>query len=159
MLCPSVSENFMKICSTVCSAMLLRGMDCSEKIGEKILCLRGWMEHLENVHYCYLYWVLPTLKISWKSVHSFFRNVANKQTDRQTNRQATDNDENITFAMAEVINNFKLIWMKYMTCDVPWSMNTPWILESVHVHSPSCWSLYLNMYKLWRAIIYNIYSE
>ena len=35
----------------------------------------------------------------------FFRNVANRQTYRQTDRQtrATDNDENIAFAMAEVI--------------------------------------------------------
>ena len=59
------------------------------------------MERLENVPNCSLYQVPPTLKISWKSVQSFFHNVANRQTNRQT--QATDNDENITFAMAEVI--------------------------------------------------------
>ena len=59
------------------------------------------MEYPENVPNCSLYQVPPNLKISWKSVQPSFRNVANRQTNRQT--QATDNDENITFAMAEVI--------------------------------------------------------
>ena len=42
----------------------------------------------------------------------FFRNVANIQTytDRQTSTKATDNDENITFAMAEVINLNNNCW-------------------------------------------------
>ena len=59
------------------------------------------MEHPKNVSNSSLYQVPPTLKISWKSVQLFFRNVANRQADRQTNK-AMDNDENITFAMAEV---------------------------------------------------------
>ena len=60
------------------------------------------MEHPENVPNCSLYQVPLTPQISWKSVQPFFRNVANRQRDRQTDR-ATDNDENITFPMAEVM--------------------------------------------------------
>ena len=37
------------------------------------------------------------LKISRKSIHPFFRNVASSQTDRKTDRP-TDKRENITFA-------------------------------------------------------------
>ena len=60
------------------------------------------MEYPENVPNCSLYQVPPTLKISWKSVQPFSVMLL---TGRQTNRQAraTDNDENITFAKAEVI--------------------------------------------------------
>ena len=49
------------------------------------------MERPENNPNCSLYQVPPT-----------FRNVANRQTDRQADK-STDNDENITFAMAKVI--------------------------------------------------------
>ena len=52
------------------------------------------MEHPENIPSCSLYQVTHTLKISC--------NVANRETDKQTD-QPTDNDENITFAMAEVM--------------------------------------------------------
>ena len=52
------------------------------------------MEHPENIPSCSLYQVTPTLIISC--------NVANRETDKQTD-QPTDNDENITFAMAEVM--------------------------------------------------------
>ena len=52
------------------------------------------MEHPENIPSCSLYQVTPTLKISC--------NVANRETDKQTD-QPTDNDENITFVMAEVM--------------------------------------------------------
>ena len=57
------------------------------------------MEYPENVPNCSLYQVPPTLNMSWKSAEPFSHNVAKRQTNRQT--QATDNDENITFAMAE----------------------------------------------------------
>ena len=63
--------------------MLLRGMDSSEKV-KYILCSRGYMEYPGNVPNCCLYQVPPTLKISWKSVQPLFRNVANRQTDKQT---------------------------------------------------------------------------
>ena len=43
------------------------------------------MEYAENNPNCSLYQVPPTLKILWKSVKPFFRNVANKQADKQTN--------------------------------------------------------------------------
>ena len=62
------------------------------------------MEHPENITNCSLYEVPPTLKISWKSVQSFFR-----FSDRQTDK-ATDNDENITLTMEVVI---------IMTANVP----------------------------------------
>ena len=43
-------------------------------------------------------------KISWKSVHEFFRNVANTQTENiQTNR-----DENNIRRSAEVMKNIKI---------------------------------------------------
>ena len=66
------------------------------------------MEYPENVPNCSLYQVPPTLKISWKSIQPFFRNVANGQTDKQTN-PGTYNDENITFAIEEVISIMQLI--------------------------------------------------
>ena len=58
--------------------MLLRVMDSSEKVEQKILYSRGYIEYPENVPNCSLYQVPPTLKISWKSVKPFFRNVANR---------------------------------------------------------------------------------
>ena len=36
---------------------------------------------------CSVYRARPILKISWKSVHTFFRNIINRQTDRLTDRQ------------------------------------------------------------------------
>ena len=67
------------------SAILLIVMDSSEKVEQKFLCSRGLMEYPENVPNCSLYQAPPTLQISWKSVQPFFRNVANRQTDKQTN--------------------------------------------------------------------------
>ena len=62
------------------------------------------MEYPENDSNCSLYHVPHTLQISWKFVQSLFRNIANRQTDKHTT-QATDNDENMAFAMAEVIRS------------------------------------------------------
>ena len=45
-----------------------------------------------------LYHAQHILKISWKSVHALSRNVANRQTDKETNLQ-TNRDEKITFAV------------------------------------------------------------
>ena len=60
------------------------------------------MEHPENIPNCPLYQVPPTLKNSWKSVQPFSCNVANRQTDRQTDI-ATDNDGN-RFGVIAVIS-------------------------------------------------------
>ena len=54
----------------------------------------GLMEHPENVSNWSLYQVPPTLKNSWKSFQPFSLNVANRQTDRQTDK-AMDNDYNM----------------------------------------------------------------
>ena len=48
------------------------------KIEKSILYWRGWLQHPENVPDCSLPHVQPLLKISWKSVHSCSRNVANR---------------------------------------------------------------------------------
>ena len=45
---------------------------------------KGEMEHTENILDCTLYQVPPIMKISWKSVHAFFRNVTNRKTDKPT---------------------------------------------------------------------------
>ena len=81
------------------------------------------MEHHENVLNCSFYQVPPTLKISWKFVQQFFRSVANRQTDRQTDK-AMDSDENITFVKAEVMTvgwkfgmverNFLMIFLAFI---------------------------------------------
>ena len=76
----------MKIRSTVFCNAAKRHSLLGKKL-VKILCSRGLMEHPENVPNCSLYQVPPTLQISWKSVQPFFRNVANRQRDRQSNGQ------------------------------------------------------------------------
>ena len=59
----------------------------------KILYAKGSVEHSPNVAECSFYQVPPILDIEWK--HSFFRNVANRQTDRQTD----DRGESINIAV------------------------------------------------------------
>ena len=79
------------------SAMLLTDMDSSEKV-KRNSCVQGVEWNILK-----MFPIVPCIKshLAWefhkKSVQPFFRNVANRQTDR-----ATDKDENITFAMAEV---------------------------------------------------------
>ena len=55
-------------------------------------------EELQNFSDCPLYQVPPILTISWKSVHTCFRYVPNRPTNKQTHRQ-TNRYENITFAV------------------------------------------------------------
>ena len=93
--------NFMKICSTVF-------LQCCE---ESWIAPEEWRKNPVFMGLNGTSWKCSQLflvssrtypEISLKSVQPFFRNIASRQTDRQTN-EATDNDENITFAMAEVI--------------------------------------------------------
>ena len=81
------------------SAMVLRGMDCSEKVGGKS-CVQGVKRNIQK-----MLPIVPCIKshLPWKFHENPFSRfsvmlLTDRQTDGQTDRQATDNDENITFA-------------------------------------------------------------
>ena len=81
--------------------MLLRGMDSHEKLEKTFLWRVNWniIKLLQDVS-------CTKFHLSWKFHENafirFLHNIANRHTDRQTDKPM-DNDENKTFASAEVI--------------------------------------------------------
>ena len=93
------------------SVMLLRGMDSSGKVG-KTSCVQGVKWNILK-----MFPIVPCIQSHLP--RKFHENpfsrfsvmlLTGRQTDRQTHRQtrATDNDENITFVMAEVTSSGSL---------------------------------------------------
>ena len=84
------------------SAMLLKGMDSSE-IVEKNSCVQGVKWNILK-----MFPIVPFIKshLPWKCHENPFCrfSVTARQPDKQTDKP-TDNDENITFALAEVIRH------------------------------------------------------
>jgi len=74
--------------------------------GKQSLYPDGDPDHRQNLIVCSLTQYQPSLKISCKSVWSFFSKVANSQTNKETN-----NDENIT-SWAEVIKHIQHLYVK-----------------------------------------------
>jgi len=71
----------------------------SDESGKQSLYPDGDPDRHQNLTICLLAHCQPSLKISCKSVRKFLREVAKRQTDRQTN-----NKENIT-SLAEAITS------------------------------------------------------
>ena len=67
--------------------MLLTETDFLEIAEKETQYSSGQTGHSSGFPDCLVYHARPILKISWKSVHTFFSNVVHKQTDRQTNKQ------------------------------------------------------------------------
>ena len=132
--------------------MLLRGMDCSEKVGKKS-CVQGVAWNILK-----MIPIVPcikshlTCKFHENPFHCFsVMLLTDRQTHRQTDR-ATDNDENITFAMAEVTMSCSRAWYNmitisyniyyinwiFCTVDGVWSHFNPYTTGNAWVHNQHC---------------------
>ena len=85
--CSTDPENFMKIGSSVFPQSCWQTDKQTKNTEKETLCPKGSMQHPQILPVSFSYHAWPILKNSWKSVHPFSCNLADRQTKKKKKKQ------------------------------------------------------------------------